>query len=418
MRDVFVIGVGMTKFGKYTDLSVRDLSKQALENALADAGLHKEDLQAAWFANSMWGYFSDQHCIRGQVALRKAGVMGIPIVNVESACSGGSTAFHSAWLGVAGGLYDCALAIGTEKLYDADKAKSFASLWYGSDVEFNPQMYHDLAHIADGLPLEIPVKDDSGGAGLDRSPVMDAYAGVIRWHMGTYGTTQKQLAAIASKNHFHSTMNPNAQFTKNMSVEEVLQARSVVWPLTVPMCAPIGDGSAAAIVCSGEFLKRMNSARPVKVLASVIGSYTDRHISEEDKDIARRLSRQAYDKAGVGPKDIDVVELHDATVVGELHQTEALGFCDSGEGGPFGASGATRLGGSIPINVSGGLISRGHPLGATGLAQIHELVTQLRGEAGKRQVEGARIGLSENGGGMILWEEASMCIHIFEKVGK
>jgi acetyl-CoA acetyltransferase len=245
---------------------------------------------------------------------------------------------------------------------------------------------------------------------------MDVYAGWCRWHMATYGTTQRQLAIIASKNHFHSTMNPFAQYQKAMSVEEVLAGRPVIYPLTVPMCAPVGDGSAAAIVCSEEYLKKLQDRRPVRILASVLSSGSDREIADENNDIGARASRQAYEIAGVGPQDIDLAEVHDATAFGELHQCEALGFCPPGEGGPFAESGATRLGGKLPINVSGGLESRGHPVGASGLGQIYELVTQLRHEAGPRQVEGCRLALAENGGGNLGFEEAAMAVHILERI--
>jgi acetyl-CoA acetyltransferase len=235
--------------------------------------------------------------------------------------------------------------------------------------------------------------------------------------MAAYGTTARQLAVIASKNHFHSSMNPNAQFQNTMTVDEVLQGRHVIWPLTVPMCAPVGDGAAAAIVCSGDFLKKLKSVRPVKIRASVLGSGTNRAHNALDLDIGVRLSRQAYDIAGIGPEDVDTAEVHDATAFGELHQCESLGFCPIGEGGPFAESGATKLGGKVPMNTSGGLESRGHPVGASGLGMIHELVTQLRHEAGARQVEGCRMALGENGGGNIAFEEASMTIHILERVG-
>lgn len=198
-----------------------------------------------------------------------------------------------------------------------------------------------------------------------------------------------------------------------MTVDEVLADKLVSYPLTRPMCAPIGDGATAAILCSADYLQKLGNARPVKVRASVLGSGTTRGL--EGEDIGERLSRKAYEIAGVGPEDIDVAEVHDATAYGELHQTEALKFCPEGEGGVFAESGATKLGGKLPINTSGGLESRGHPIGASGMAQIHEIVTQLRGEAGKRQVDGARLGLTENGGGTLGFEEASMTIHIFEK---
>ena len=237
-----------------------------------------------------------------------------------------------------------------------------------------------------------------------------------RWHMDRFGSTQKQLAVICAKNHFHASLNPMAQYQQDMTVEQVLADRLVAYPLTRAMCAPVGDGAAAAIVCSERFLKKLAGARPVRIRASVMGQGSDRDLDGED--IGERLVREAYRAAGVGPEDISLAELHDATAYGELHQTEAMGFCPVGGGGPYAESGATRLGGARPINTSGGLECRGHPIGASGLAQIYELVTQLRGEAGPRQVEKARIALSENGGGNIGVEEAAMCIHILEKAGK
>jgi acetyl-CoA acetyltransferase len=416
MQDVYVIGVGMTKFDRHWERSIKSLAAEALEKTLSDADIGKDVIDAVYFSNSNWGYQSDQHCIRGQVALREHGIMGIPIYNVENACAGGATGFHSAWMGVASGAYECVLALGAEKMYDEDKVKMFKAFWTGIDIEnMGPHMAM-LQAVSKDIDLEIPGEDDAEGAGKNRSAFMDVYSAFARYHMNKYGTTQKQLAVIASKNHFHSSMNPNAQYQNQMSVDEILAARSVSWPLTVPMCAPVGDGSAGAVLCSSDFLKKLQSPHPVKIRASVLGSGTDRGIEEEDLDIAWRLSRKAYDMAGVGPEDINVAEVHDATSFGELHQSEAIGFCPMGEGGVFAESGATTLGGKIPINVSGGLESRGHPIGASGLGQIHELVTQLRHEAGPRQVENCRLAMAENGGGNLAYEEAAMGIHILERV--
>jgi len=417
MRDVYIIGVGMTRFGKYLDRSIKDLAREAVEEALADAGLQKEDLQAVWFANSTWGYFEEQHQLRGQVALAAMGIHAIPVFNLESACGGGSHGFHSAWLGVASGAYDCTMAVGAEKLYNENKVKSFRAIGTGTDVENEQKMMDAWRKRLKEVGVEIPA-EEAEGSGINRSGMMDVYSYMVRWHMNKYGTTQRQLAIITAKNHWHGSMNPKAQYQEAMSVEEVLASRPVAFPLTVPMCAPLGDGSAAAILCSDDFLKRLKSPRPVKVLASICGSSTPRYFDEADKAIEVSLSKKAYDMAGVGPEDIDVLEIHDAAAFAEIKMTEQLGFCKHGEGGELAESGATTLGGRLPVNTSGGLISRGHPLGATGVAQIYELVTQLRGEAGKRQVEGAKLGMAENGGGQIYFEEASMGIHILEKVSK
>lgn len=417
MRDVYIIGTGMTRFAKHLNRSEKNLAATAIERTVKDAGISNDDIQSAVFSNTMWGYFSGQHSIRGQVALRPLGITGIPIINVENACACGSTALHMAWLQVASGQYDCVMAVGMEKIYNEDKVKTFQAYNAGVDVARIKEHFAAWDNMLETLELEIPQQQDNpDGAGSSRSAFMDVYAGWCRWHMATHGTTQRQLAVIASKNHFHSSMNPYAQFQKEMSVEEILEAKPVTYPLTVPMCAPVGDGGAAAIVCSGDYLKRLTAPRPVKIRASVLGSGTDRPVDREDLDIGVRLSRQAYEIAGVGPEDIDTAEVHDATSFGELHQSEALGFCLPGQGGVFAESGATRLGGKLPINTSGGLESRGHPVGASGLGQIFELITQLRHEAGNRQVEGCRLALAENGGGNLGFEEAAMGIHILERV--
>lgn len=416
MRDVYIIAAGMTPFGKFLERTEKDLVAEAFRNTMNDAPeVEISDIQSAFFSNTAWGFFNMQHSIKGQVALRPLGIEGIPITNVENACACASTALHCAWKDVACGLYECSLAIGVEKIYNEDKAKMFMAFNAGVDVSNIMEHMNRLKTIMDGVKFEVP--DDIGvGAGKSRSAFMDVYASFLRYHMATYGTTQRQLAVIASKNHFHSSMNPNAQFQNTMTVEEVLAGKPVVWPLTVPMCAPVGDGAAAAIVCSEDYLKKMKSARPVKILASVLGSGTERPHDRLDISIGKRLSQQAYDIAGMGPEDMDVAEVHDATSFGELAQCEALGFCKIGEGGPFAESGATRLGGKLPINTSGGLESRGHPVGASGLGMAHELVTQLRHEAGPRQVEGCRLAIGENGGGNLAFEEASMTIHILERM--
>lgn len=414
MDDIYIIGTGMTHFGKHLDRSIKDLTKEAVEGALADAGIEKEQLQAAWFANSTWGFFDGQDQIRGQVALGSMGIHGIPIMNAEGACGGGSQALHVAWLAVKSGVYECVLAVGSEKLYNADKMRSFKALAAGTDVENIPQMNEAWIKRLQELGIQ-PEFDDSDNSAKRRGPMMDMYGLLVQAHMNKYGTTQRQLAVITSKNHWHGAMNPKAQYQMEMSVEEVLESREVVYPLTVPMCAPLGDGSAAAIICSEAYLKRLKEARPVKIRASVYGSNTPRYLDDHENAIEVRLSRTAYNMAGVGPEDIDLLEVHDAACFAELKMTEQLGFCKAGEGGLLAESGETTLGGRIPVNVSGGLVSRGHPLAATGLAQVYELMTQVRGEAGQRQVKGARIGMSENGGGQIYFEAASMGIHILER---
>jgi acetyl-CoA acetyltransferase len=366
-------------------------------------------------ANAGWGMSAGQHCIRGQVALAPLGIGGIPIMNVENACAGGSSAFHG--MGVAAGAHDVALAVGAEKTFvprnaDAEtRKKGFESFLAGTDVEVTKKLIQRMQAEAEEKrkKLEQSGAIEKGGGGGARSPFMDVYSTASRAHMERYGTTQRQLAVIAAKNHYHGSLNPDAQYRMTMTVEEVLEDRLVSHPLTRAMCAPMGDGAAAAILVSGDHLERLTDARPVKVRASVLASG-----SIQPGNQAKIAARKAYDMAGVGPEDIDTAEVHDATAFGELAQTESLGFCEEGEGGPYAESGATALGGAKPINPSGGLECRGHPIGATGLAQIAEIVYQLRGSAGARQVQGARLGLTENGGGFIGTGEAAIAIHILE----
>ena len=413
MEHVYIIGVGMIRFKKYPDKTVRTMAEEAVELVLSDAGLTKTDLQAAFFSNTFWGMFSNQHSIRGQVILRGMGIDKIPVTNVENACAGASTALHLAYTGIRAGMFDVALAVGSEKISHPDKAMSLGAYASCMDVE---NLEKQISMFVEGGKRlnETAAPEDKGSPGEGRSIFMDAYAMGARWHMKRFHSTQHQLAVISSKNHWHGSLNPLSQYQTAMSVEEVLADKPVAYPLTRSMCAPVGDGAAATIVCSEKYLRKLTDARPVKILASVLGQGSDRGL--DDPDIGERLSREAYNVSGVGPDDIDIAELHDATAWGELHQTEVMGFCPQGEGGPYAESGATKLGGEKPVNTSGGLECRGHPIGASGLAQIHELVAQLRGEAGNRQVEKARIGLAENGGGNIGIEEAAMCVHILEKV--
>lgn len=413
-ENVYIIGIGMIKFDKYLDRNIKSLAGEALANTQKDCGVTTDQIEAAWFSNSLWGLFSGQHCIRGQVALSANGLDKIPIVNVENGCAGGSTALHSAVTAIKAGMYDCTLAIGAEKVYNEDRVKVMKSFASGADVEIIEQFVKALQEkekrTTEKLakePGKKPQEEKQGG----HSSFMDLYAAGARMHMKKYGTTQRQMAAVASKSHNNSVLNSLAQYTFPLSIDEVLADRPVSYPLTRSMCAPIGDGAAAAIVCSENFLKQHPCKRAIRIRSSVLQSGQ----LNGESDISKRTARLAYDAAGIGPKDVDVAELHDATVFGEIYQTEQLGFCPEGEGGRFAEEGKSWLGGELPLNPSGGLISRGHPIGASGLAQIFELVCQLRGEAGKRQVSDPRIALAENGGGFLGMGEASMVIHLLEK---
>jgi acetyl-CoA acetyltransferase len=408
MTDVYLVGVAMTPFGKFLEKSVKDLTREAVEGALADAGASREDVGAAWFSNTTQGVLEGQYCVPGEIALRDMGFEAIPMANVENACASASTAFNGAWTAIKAGVTDVALAVGVDKMYDADKARSFAIFDGAIDVHRSKETFEGLMKLGEGV--EPPA--DAALTNQQRSPFMDVYACFAKAHMKMFGLTQRQLAAVASKNHWHSTMNPLSQFHFEASIDEVLAARPISWPLTLPMCSPISDGGAAAILCSEEALDRFDRARAVKVMASVMGTGSRRRPEEVEKHLTRRAALRAYEVAGIGPEDIDVAEVHDATAMGEITQSENLGFCEIGQGGWLAEKGETRLGGRIPINPSGGLESKGHPIGATGLGQIYELATQVRGEAGARQVEGARFAIAENGGGIYGIEEATCCITV------
>lgn len=409
MSDVYIAGVSMTHFGKHLDRSLKDLTGEALNNALADAGCDTKMIEAAFFGNCVQGHMEGQDMVRGEIALRPFGIEGVPVINVENACATASTAFHMAVNYVKAGAVDIALAIGVEKMFSEDKARMFSAFdgaWDVHDVEGSKERFAEMAKGVD-----IP---DGSTSPRPYSVFMDIYAGFCRMHMREFGTTQEQLATIASKNHQHSTLNPLSQYQKAFSVEEVLAGAPITFPLTVPMCSPISDGAAAAIVCNEAGLKRIkaNAERSMRVLASVIQSGSNRSISEFEKHASRLAALKAYEQAGVGPADMDVAEVHDATAMGEILELEALGLCELGDGGPAAVRGETRLGGRIPTNPSGGLESKGHPIGATGLGQIYEMVTQLRGEAEKRQVEGAKLAINQNGGGICGIEEAVTCVNI------
>ena len=409
MSDVYVAGVSMTHFGKHLDRSLKSLAGEALSGVLADAGCEAHMIEAVFFGNCVQGHMEGQDMVRGEIALRPFGIHGVPVINVENACATASTAFHMAVNYVKAGAADIALAIGVEKMFSEDKALMFSAFDGAWDVHEIEQSRERFADMARGV--EVPAGSTSP---RPYSVFMDIYAGFCRMHMREFGTTQQQLAVIASKNHAHSTMNPHSQYQKAFSVEEVLAAAPITYPLTLPMCSPVSDGAAAAIVCNAAGMKRLQAkaARNMRVLASVVQSGSNRAITEFDKHVSRLSAQKAYAQAGLGPGDIDVAEVHDATAMGEIIELEALGLCALGEGGPEAERGDTRLGGRIPVNPSGGLESKGQPIGATGLGQIYELVTQLRGEAGKRQVDGAQVAMAQNGGGICGIEEAVTCVTI------
>ena len=409
MSEIYVVGTGMTDFGRHLDIDMKTLVRRAVEAAIADAGVQPSALQAAFFANASQGHMEGQHMIRGQVALRSMGIAGIPVVNVENACASGSSAFVLAHTFLRAGSGDVALAVGAEKMYSSDRDRMFSVFDSAWDVHEAQQIRDRLLELGRGV--EVPPGTTSS---KPYSVFMDVYAAFSRAHMKRFGTTQRQLAAVAAKNHQHSVHNPHSQYRNAYTIEAVLAAPPITYPLTLPMCSPISDGAAAAVLCTKDGLRRLgiDASRAVRVLATVMQTGTDRDDSDYRNHCTARAASRAYEQAGVGPGDVSVAEMHDATAMGEIIQIENLGFCAFGDGGPVSERGETTIGGRIPVNPSGGLESKGHPVGATGLAQIHELVTQLRGEAGVRQVEGARIALAENGGGLQGIEEAVACVTI------
>ena len=391
MREVYVAGVGMTHFGKFPDASVRSLAEEATAAALADATLSPGQVEMAFFSNATWGILHGQEMIRGQVALRHTGLLGIPIVNVENACASASSALYLAWMAVASGAADVAIAVGSEKLSHPDKQKSFDAIGTAVDLDQRAEIEARL-----------------GVSGGQRSFFMDIYAGLTRDYMARSGATATDFAQVVVKNQRHGALNPKAQYGGQFSVDDVLASRVVSSPLTLLMCSPIGDGSAAVVLCSPEMARRIGAE--VKVASTVLLSGRDRQ--GVGQPVTERAAQRAYERAGIGPEDIDVIEVHDAAAPAELIVYEEIGLCGPGEAAKLLAHGDTALGGRVPVNPSGGLLSKGHPIGATGCAQIVELVDQLRGRAGARQVPEAKVALAENGGGFLSDDLAAVVITI------
>jgi acetyl-CoA acetyltransferase len=412
MRRVAVVGAGMTRFGKWMDKTLKDLGREAVEAAMKEAGVDKPQIEAAIVGNATAGLITGQEMIKAQVILREMGFGDIPMINTENACASSSTAFHLAWMYVASGMYDCVLALGVEKLYHEDKRRSFQAI--GSAVDMTAIQDLLKATAARGRKDGEKPAESGEGAGEKRSMFMDFYAASAREHMKRYGTTAVQFAKIAVKSHQNASLNPYAQYRETYSVEDILNSPMVAEPLTRLMCSPIGDGAAALVLCSEEKARQLTT-KPVWVTASILGSGKDRAPGEPG--VTTRMAKKAYEMAGLGPDDIDVIELHDASAPAELMEYEELGLCKVGEGGKLIEEGTTAIDGKIPVNPSGGLLSKGHPIGATGCAQLTEIFWQLRGEAGERQVKGgnAKVGLTQNGGGMMRGEAAAMAIHILER---
>ncbi|NVH75757.1 thiolase family protein [Paraburkholderia sp. JPY432] len=387
MRKVVIGGIGMTPFGKFLERNLKSLSEEAVSLALKDARVTVNDVDRIFFGNAAAGVVTGQEMIRAQSSLRNTGLDGKPMYNVENACASGSSALNLAWLSVACGQSETALVVGAEKLSHEDKAVSFGA-------------------FARAVDLEEPLPEGyTKGSG---SLFMDLYARKARMWMEKSGAEASDFARVVVKSRRAGSLNPVAQFRKETSIEEVLGSRMVSDPLTLFMCSSIGDGAAALFICSEEYA-RNHDIRPVYIRASSIVSAK----ADGSGDlVAVRAAQAAYEEAGIGPEDVHVVELHDASAPAELIHYENLGLCASGDAAGLIRSGATDIGGRISVNPSGGLLSRGHPVGATGVAQIVELTQQLRGAAGPRQRPDAKVALAENNGGQLAGDSAVALVTI------
>lgn len=409
-----MIGGGMTAFGKHKDRNLKSLVEEAVNIALKDAGLDKSAIQAAYVGNASQGVLQGQESIRGQVVLHAMGIGGVPIINVENACASSATALNGAMAMVALGEVDCALVLGMEKMYFDDRSKVLPAFTGCMDVEVLEESMAKMKASEEKAKQKAeagqnePKKAQSG----QRTVFMDVYAQSARAHMEKYGTTQRQLAAVAAKNHWHSSMNSLAQYQQDYSIEEVLASPDVAYPLTRLMCSPIGDGVAAAIVCSPEFARKHGAKHQVEISSCVLGSA---QVGKHDEGNLTMVAKKAYEQAGIGPDDVDLAEVHDATAMGEISSSESLMLCGPGEGGAFAEAGHSKLGGKRPINVSGGLECQGHPIGATGIRQVVELYWHLSDRAGKRQVEGAKVGLAQNAGGTTPSGEGAISVTIMKR---
>jgi len=380
MSDVFVLGIDMIKFGRYPEKNVRQLGAEAAQLALADANLTIHDMEALYSGNLM-----QAGAMVGQGILQEIGQTGIPVTNSANACATGATAFREGWTAIKAGLYDLVLVVGCEQL------GKMGLLGGGGGRK--------------GIPKE-------GLLGSQTMPAVFAEAG--QEHARKYGTTFEQFAKVSVKNHQHSVENPKSMYRKETPLEMVMGAEMIAYPNTKLMCSVNVDGAAAAVLASEKKARELGMGRAVRVKASVLTSdpFTDRDLVMPDVNTCTRLAaKQAYETAGVGPEDIDLVELHDCFATAEILHYENLGLCGDGEAGKLIDEGITWHGGRTPVNVSGGLLSKGHPLGATGVANIYEVSTHLRGEAGARQVEGARVGLTH-----VIGLGSACGIHILEKV--
>lgn len=382
---VSIVGAAMTPMNR-RDRTAEDMAHQVVTEALADSGTDPEDVNLVVFGNATAGRLINQGCIRGQTFLRGTGLRNAGIVNVDNSCAGGASALHLATLAARGGA-GTVLAVGVEKMWTGDRSATLAGI-------------EDGVPLVDRLRMHEQLENPSG------SVLMALNASWTIIQMEERDATLEQFAATAVKARHHGALNPNAQFQSEVTLDEVLQSPSIVWPLTRLMCSSFTDGAAAVVLSQAP-----RSGSP-KIRSSTVRS------GNGDMDYHERLAEAAsaaWDDAGVEPGDVDAVELHDATSAEELYALESLGFFKPGDAGPATLAGDTTVGGrGVTVNTSGGLVARGHPLGATGIAQVVELTAQLRGQAGARQVEGAQLAVSANTGGIIGKDAAFIGIHVLE----
>jgi acetyl-CoA acyltransferase len=382
-----VLGVGLTTFGKYPGSSLKELSVPAVEDALRDASVTVAEVDMVFVASTVNAVTTDQVAVVGQVVLGGCGIHGVPVYNVENACAGSSTALNLATHAISAGAARCVLVIGVEKLYSSDRALTFRGLNGSADAEW-----------ARGT-----------GVDLDRDSVFvrEVYAQRLRDYTARRALSADVLARIAVKNRAHAALNDKAQYREPLTREQVLNSRMVQDPITALMCSPIADGASAALVVDADRARAEPRAIWIRASRTSMGSPAPRA-----ETTIGRVARLAYADAGIEPAQIDVAEVHDATAFGELLAYEELALAERGGAAELVESDATSLGGRIPVNPSGGLESRGHPLAATGLAQIAELAAQLRGEAGPRQVEGARVAVAETAGGFVGGDSAAVAVTV------
>lgn len=389
MRDVFVTGTGITRFGLHLERNLKSLAAEAVNGALNDAGADVKDIQSVYFGNALLGLITGLENTRGPITLMPLGFGRIPIQDVTNACATGSNAVHIGWLAVASGLYDTVLVVGAEKANLADRARTIAA--YNS--AFDPEE----------LPEEL-----AGGSGPGRTAAVDRQAILAKRVMAEMGLTEEHLGRLAAVNHHNASLNSKAHRQEGLTYEQIMADKMVGDPIRRPMMSPVSDGAAAVVLSAVPPETRSRRVR-------ITGSRMALRMAFDDPDgptAAHTAAHTAYEAAGIGPEDVDVAEVHDASIAYELMSLRHTALCPAGQEAAWIENGEFSITGRMPVNTSGGQIARGHAIGATGVAQVAEITHQLRGTAGKAQVENARVGLAHIAGGVIRFETACAGAHI------